>query len=277
MTKSNRSFEHGSVDVWNELFENLDLSYTENSDTQGKLFEMVKVSFLDELFPKGNLRMLEVGSGTGFVSLYFAKRGYRVTLLDTSSEILEAAKKNFQKEKALGDFVVGNAEELPFRENEFDIVMSFGLLEHFENPKKVIGEMSRVLKVGGFFFADIVPKRFSCQFFGNIFNALVSSLYWTLKAKPRLGILKAKNNFFPNYYENKFSVSEYKRFFKESGLKSIEARGNRPFPRLTLSNSLDKLYTRTLKLFIPLWKKFDRSDNFFPLFWGAGWWFWAKK
>jgi len=61
---------HGSPDSWKNLYENLDLSYSENSNTQGKLFEMMKISFLKEIFPKSPANMLEIGCGTAFVSCY---------------------------------------------------------------------------------------------------------------------------------------------------------------------------------------------------------------
>jgi len=38
-------------------------------------------------------------------------------------------------------------------------VLSGGLLEHFREPEAVIGEMTRVLRPGGLFYADIVPRR----------------------------------------------------------------------------------------------------------------------
>lgn len=268
---------HGSPESWNEVYENLDLSYSEKADTQGKLFEIVKIGFLSEIFPKPPAKMLEVGCGSAFVSLFFAKRGYEAYCLDINKFILKVSEKNFKAEGIKGKFIVGNAEKLPFPDNQFDIVTSFGLLEHFENPQTAISEMVRVLKPGGLFFADIVPDRFSCQTIGNLFNSFVVLIYWSLKGKPALGLTKAMRNFEPAYFENSFSWQEYKKMIEKTKLKGIQIRGNRPFPRLTLPKSLDRIYTLMLKPTIFIWKKFDRWDNLISKTWGAGLWFWGGK
>lgn len=267
---------HGSKEVWDELFLNRDLSYLETAATQGKLFEIVKVGFLEEIFPRKG-KMLEVGCGTAFVSLYFAKRGFNVVCLDSNKPILEVAKKNFVQEKARGKFVVGEAEKLPFKAGEFAVVTSFGLLEHFADPKEVIAEMVRVTKKGGIVFADVVPNRFSVQSLGNIFNFLVTLGYWLLKGNPRQGLKKARRNFEPLYFENSFSWAEYKSFFQLAGLKKVQVLGNRPFPRLTLPRVLDQIYAGLLSRTLYFWRDFDRSESEFALSWGAGYWIWGEK
>lgn len=268
---------HGSPTAWNEVYENLDLSYSEKANTQGKLFELVKIGFLSEIFPKPPAKMLEVGCGTAFVSLYFAKRHYEVCCLDINKSILEAAEKNFNNKRMQGKFIVGDAEKLPFTDNQFDIVTSFGLLEHFENPRTAIYEMVRVLKSGGLLFADIVPNRFSCQTFGNLFNSLAVLGYWLFKGKPASGFTKALRNFNPAYFENSIPSQEYKKIMIDAKLRNIQIRGNRPFPRLTLPKILDHLYTLALKPTVFIWKKFDRWNSIIARTWGAGLWFWGYK
>lgn len=278
ITKNNHSTHtHGSPSSWKEVYQNLDLSYSEKATSQGKLFELVKIGFLSEIFPKSPCKILEVGSGTAFVSLYFAKRGYKTYCLDINKSILKSAESNFKKEGVWGKFVAGDAEKLPFGNNQFDIVLSFGLLEHFDSPKVAISEMVRVLKPKGLFFADIVPNRFSCQTFGNIFNSFAVLGFWLFKGKPVLAVSKAIRNFRPLYFENSISWQNYKKIMLASKLKNVQVRGNRPFPRLTLPKSLDYLYTQTLKLTIFIWKKFDRWDSNLSKIWGAGLWFWGYK
>jgi ubiquinone/menaquinone biosynthesis C-methylase UbiE len=271
------SHTHGSHNAWGEVYQDLDLSYSEQTNTQGKLFELVKIDFLSKILPKPPVKILEVGCGTAYVSLYFAKRGYLTTCLDVNKFILETAEKNFQKEAIKGDFVVGDAEKLPFKTGSFDVVTSFGLLEHFENPSIAITEMVRVLKPGGLLFADIVPNRFSVQSFGNIFNALAVFFFYLLKGKPILALQKAINNFKPHYFENSISWQDYQKMIHKAGVKRVEVRGNRPFPRLTLPKSLDKVYAKLLKPTTSLWREFDNWDSLIPRVWGAGLWFWGQK
>lgn len=275
--------QHGSPEVWNELFANRDLSYSEKADTQGKLFEMVKVKFLEKVigFRTYNLKpvtSLEVGCGSAFVSLYFSKRGFEATCLDTSQEILKVAEKNFKQQGQAGKFVLGSAEKLPFKDHSFDIVMSFGLLEHFTCPDKAIFEMVRVLKEGGIFFADIVPARLSVQSLGNLFNGLAALSYFFLTLRWNLALKKFIRSFKPEYYENNLSWQAYRKMIIDCGLKNVQVRGNRPWPRLTLPRLVDQLlYTPLLKLSLPFWSLFDNYGGALARFWGAGYWFWAKK
>ena len=274
---STDAYEHGSPSAWDGVFEGLDLSYSESPVSQGKLFEIVKVGFLEKLLPRPPKDVIEVGCGTAFVSLYFAKRGYATTGVDLNTRILKQAEANFSREGVQGSFVCSNAEDLPFASGGFDAVTSFGLLEHFKDPATAIREMVRVTRPGGFFFADIVPRRFSTQTLGSIFNAVTTSGYWTLKGKPALGLKKAGRQFRPDYYENRLGWRAYTKIMEDAGLTDIEVRGNRPFPRLTLSPGLDRSYTALLNRAAGPWKKFDASGSSLSKFWGAGWWFWGQK
>ncbi len=272
-----RSFAHGSPDVWDGVFEGLDLSYSETPRTQGKLFEIVKVQFLEKVLPKPPMRMLEVGCGSAFVSLYFAKRGYAATCVDRNPSILKQAEANFDREGTGGSFICCDAEKLPFASGEFDIVTSFGLLEHFEDPAPAIREMVRVIRRNGLFFADIVPARFSTQTLGSVFNAVASMGYWTARGRPALGLRKAAHQFKPPYYENRIGWRDYCRLMSGTGLTHLHVRGNRPFPRLTLPAVLDRGYAAALTWALNPWQKFDASGSSFARFWGAGWWFWGEK
>ncbi len=141
-------YKHGTPEVWDTIFEGRDLIYSENLDSQNKVFEKAKTDFLKEIFPISQkpFSMLEVGCGTGYVSLFFAKRGNNATCVDINKSILKIAQNNFKKEKVKGKFVVASAESLPFKDNSFDIVSSFGLMEHFEDPHLAFSEMARVLR-----------------------------------------------------------------------------------------------------------------------------------
>jgi ubiquinone/menaquinone biosynthesis C-methylase UbiE len=106
-------------------------------------------------------RCLEVGSGSARLSVLLAAQGHHLTCLDYTSEGLNAARRNFATQSLDGFMVQGNAVALPFQTGSFDAVFSTGLLEHFDDPFPVVSEMARVLRQGGIFFSDIVPRKFS--------------------------------------------------------------------------------------------------------------------
>jgi ubiquinone/menaquinone biosynthesis C-methylase UbiE len=113
-------------------------------------------SFIDGIKPG---RSLEVGCGRGSISSYFADAGWNTVLLDWSSAILEIAEKIFVRNGHKASFVCGDAYNLSFQNEEFDVVISIGLFEHFQNVEQPLGEQWRVLRPGGWFFGYIVPDN----------------------------------------------------------------------------------------------------------------------
>ncbi|OGH87568.1 MAG: hypothetical protein A3J93_03525 [Candidatus Magasanikbacteria bacterium RIFOXYC2_FULL_42_28] len=108
-----------------------------NSFEQGKV-----LTYLQDVAGK---KVLDVGAGTGRLSVELSRRGALVTALDVSSEMLKVlAKKNKYIELAIGD-----AEYLPFGNEVFDYVIATFLIVHLRDPKQFFDEAYRVLKDGG--------------------------------------------------------------------------------------------------------------------------------
>lgn len=94
--------------------------------------------------------VLDVGTGTGVVAITAARAGAKVTALDLTPELLEQARDNARI--ALRDEIVwteGDAEQLPYPDASFDVVLSqFGHM-FAPRPEVAIAEMRRVLKPDG--------------------------------------------------------------------------------------------------------------------------------
>ena len=268
----------GSVEVFEGIWQNyLDTSGEPEFNAQQQLFAERKNEALLRILPPAPANVLECGSGSGEVSAFLAHHGYTVTLLDASPSALAFAEKRFHREGITGTFIQGNVYELPFTDGEFDIVMSFGLLEHFEDVAVVIREMSRVIRPGGMFFADIVTERFSVQTLGNIFNAAVRVAWYTVKGSPKTGMTEARKLFKPEFYENTYSPEAYLEMMRHASLDDVELHGNRPFPGLTLRGPAERVYAGFMRAAMPLWRTFDRSNSAFARGFGAGWWAWGTR
>ena len=98
----------------------------------------------------GEISTLEVGSGSGRLSCFLASKDYQTTCLDYSRNALRVASNNYRLMENEGNFILADAESLPFKNGSFDAVLSTGLLEHFPDPQVVVNEMARVLKPGGY-------------------------------------------------------------------------------------------------------------------------------
>lgn len=102
-------------------------------------------SFLGEL--KGK-KVLEIGSGSGEQSVYFASQGALVTVIDISPESVKAVEKKAQESKVEITALQMDAEQLQFPAESFNLVYINSTLMHV-HQQKVIQECSRVLKKGG--------------------------------------------------------------------------------------------------------------------------------
>jgi SAM-dependent methyltransferase len=115
---------------------------------------------------KAGQRVLDVACGTGVVAVTCARRGARVTGLDLTPELLEAARENAKIAAVEIDFHEGDAEQLPFPDATFDAVLSqFGHM-FAPRPDVAIAGMLRVLKPGGTIAFSTWPPE---QFIGRAF------------------------------------------------------------------------------------------------------------
>ncbi len=128
---------------------------------------------VETLLPYVNLRenqdYLEVGCGNGHVCKYLAgKYQLNVTGTDVDPEMIQFANED------IGDtpnvrFMEMDAAKMPFQDDEFDIVLSFGVLHHVSNWQNVLGEVCRVLRPEGhFIFGDIAYSRFTVRMMKGI-------------------------------------------------------------------------------------------------------------
>lgn len=100
-------------------------------------------------------KILDVGAGTGRVSLSLALNGAEVTALDVSEKILEILKRKNKKIKT----IVGEAEAMPFDKESFDMVVAAFLIVHLKDPKIFFDEVYRVLKPGGLFLVSNINQK----------------------------------------------------------------------------------------------------------------------
>ena len=117
-------------------------------------YHMSKTEYTDYLIKrigaKGTEHALEVAAGTCICGRALAPFVKDITCLDLTEEML-AQGKRLAGENQINNiyFQTGNAEELPYDSETFDLVVTRLSFHHFDNPEKPFGEMKRVLKKGG--------------------------------------------------------------------------------------------------------------------------------
>lgn len=94
-------------------------------------------------------RVLEIGVGMGADYLEWLKSGAAATGVDLSSGSLERARQRCAMAGYEPDLHEGDAEHLPFPDDTFDIVYSYGVMHHSPDTARCVSEARRVLKRGG--------------------------------------------------------------------------------------------------------------------------------
>jgi 2-polyprenyl-6-hydroxyphenyl methylase/3-demethylubiquinone-9 3-methyltransferase len=109
------------------------------------------------LYGAGEISLLDVGCGGGFLSNPLAAAGLAVTGLDMAHDSLEVAARFDPSGRA--KYIQGDAYHLPFAESSFQVVTQMDVLEHLENPERAVKEAARVLKPGGLFFFHTLNRN----------------------------------------------------------------------------------------------------------------------
>lgn len=92
---------------------------------------------------RAHTRVLDVGTGPGFVALAAAERGAVVTGVDQSPAMVQIAR------TAGVDALAASVEQLPFEDGAYDAVVAGYLLNHMARPERAVAELGRVLTPGG--------------------------------------------------------------------------------------------------------------------------------
>jgi ubiquinone/menaquinone biosynthesis C-methylase UbiE len=117
----------------------------------GKLADRVEKEAIFALLPEvSGLRLLEVGCGSGNISLTLAHRGARVVGLDASGPMLAQARDKTGQEGLDLLWIEGRASHLPLADESFDGVLSILALDFMAGRETALLEMVRVLRPGGF-------------------------------------------------------------------------------------------------------------------------------
>jgi len=111
-----------------------------------------EIAWMNELqngIPKPPLKILDVGCGTGAMGLLYAKMGYEVYGIDLSEAMMNQARMKAVQDNLSIDLQKGDAENLPFPDDSFDLIVNRHLLWTLPSPDVALHEWNRVLKRGG--------------------------------------------------------------------------------------------------------------------------------
>ncbi|MDP3973580.1 MAG: methyltransferase domain-containing protein [Candidatus Daviesbacteria bacterium] len=150
---------------------------------------------------------------TATLADWFIQRKYEYFGVDLSKEVVKLARRNFSKKLNVKNFKVGDIRKLPFKSNTFDIVFSFGTIEHIRENQQAVNEAFRVLKPGGIFITGVNNKL---DMWGSYFvNELTNKLFKHITS-----------------YEPSYFPWEQRKWLKQAGFTNIKTTGMILFPHI---------------------------------------------
>jgi ubiquinone/menaquinone biosynthesis C-methylase UbiE len=115
---------------------------------------------LANVAPKGLI--LDVGCGTGLLFNYISPKAARLIGVDVSKGLLLRAR---ERTKTLGNvsLIQADADHLPFRDEEFNVVFAFTVLQNMPKPLDTVREIRRIAQVGAVVAVTGLKKTFSVE------------------------------------------------------------------------------------------------------------------
>lgn len=223
-------------------------------------------------------RVLDVGCGAGALALTLSEAaGFDVVAMDVlGTRIASVRSRRTARNRSAADgpgLLMADAETLPFREESFDAVVATEVLEHLDEPERLLREVSRVLRPNGRFFmttpnATALPYRV----LRHLPKAAVKKLAASLTQHPLHPELlhdhgTARDAGHPDRHRREgFSLPDLQDLADRAGLRMVTGYTYRiPLPdRLMgmtpqgLSRPLARIGTRPLPLGLQLYAEFGK-------------------
>jgi demethylmenaquinone methyltransferase/2-methoxy-6-polyprenyl-1,4-benzoquinol methylase len=186
-------------------------------------------AMVGELRAGPDARVLDVATGTGMVAQALVRRyGCEVVGLDQSQQMLAGAQARLAADRSLAarvSLVRGEAEQLPFADEEFDHLTFTYLLRYVEDPGATMEELARVVKPGG----RIASLEFAVP--GQaVWHA--AWRFYTRVGLPTLGRLVSRDwahtgrflsESIPSFYE-RYPIERVTQLWEQAGIENVQVR-----------------------------------------------------
>ena len=171
------------------------------------------LSFIDHW---SNIRVLDLGCGTGRFSVEIAKMGAEVISVDPSISMLKQIEKRIDTKNSDSihiDKIQSSGYLIPLKDNSCDGCICINVMDHIQKPNEIITEVMRVLKKNGFLITN----------FSNL-----SSIYFPIGNYVNNKKLSLINGVFTQW----ISIGEIKSIFQKSSFEIEQMKGHLLFPRI---------------------------------------------
>lgn len=261
------STKGNKVETWNNDYSSLGVTYSSTLDTPVALLTAIQNQFVAEDIEKyipsnRSAKILEVGCGGARTSVYLGTLGFsNLTLTDNAEGALRLAQANLDSAQVSGTVLLDDLFNTKLEKSSFDCIMSFGLLEHFDDLDKLTKNLTEFLKPGGIHIHCVITKKFSTIMLQDIYMYPFRFLKRLVTGRFE-GIFVKSYRDFP-HYENSYSYKEYWQAFERSGNAVISCQAGgilAPFVNLPrpLGGLLVRIFGKAIYVAI---RKLDRQTG----------------
>ncbi|MGI9421309.1 MAG: class I SAM-dependent methyltransferase [Geminicoccaceae bacterium] len=156
----------------------------------------------------GEKDVLEIGVGMGADHQRLAMAGPRsLNGIDLTPRAIEHTRKRLDIFGLESNLQVGNAEHMPFDDESFDFIYSWGVIHHSPNTQNACNEIHRVLRKGGRAKVMIYHRR-------SVIGAMLWARYGLMKGKPFTSLDHIYHHYLESPGTKAFSVSEASAMFR---------------------------------------------------------------
>jgi ubiquinone/menaquinone biosynthesis C-methylase UbiE len=226
--------EQRHQDLWQNLFNQYsERGYEKLIESMSKRFEINGLA--DKVVGK---KCLDIGCGGGRQCVSFSRMGAAsADGVDFGEENINFANKMKEKLRIKNiQYQVGNAYNLPFDDNQFDIVSSNGVFHHLERLERALAEAFRVLKTGGWMWLYINGA-------GGMFNDLMDTIKIIMQGTDRNRALDILRSFGLNEHKMYHLIDGFYATYKYTRwhelIAMLEKIGFKNINRLTGTNPTD--------------------------------------
>src|SRR5699024_5499610 len=148
--ETTNNFKEAITKIWNHKANDWNRR-SENMWERGSRKDIIP--FIEKHVPNGS-SVLDVGCGSGYSSKKLHEKGYHVTGVDISDEMIQLAKRSSKSTDIT--FHQADVNSLPFEKETFDAMVTINVLEWTNIPAHALREMTRALKYDGYLCVGIL-------------------------------------------------------------------------------------------------------------------------
>lgn len=188
--------DKSEIKVWDDVAINYN---DEINKSEQNLYEEIHNVF-KKIGLKEEDNLIELGSGSGHLSYQLARQGYHVTLLDFSKVALEKAKKLYDTNEVVAEYIQADLRESINTSKEYKIAWNSGVLEHF-NDDELVKIIKNIMDIKSEYYVFIMPNILSLPYLLYRYRQI------------------ADNNW---AYGKEYLRDDYQDIFEKLGLKVVD-------------------------------------------------------